>query len=270
MLAPVNGRDWQFITADSHTAERGPGGGTSPHGTPLEEPIPFLPPQASSHGKADTCLQSLQGKKRTQNLTVRAWFKVSAIERGTTCCHSHLRDMGSFSRGCVPRTAPEQLQGGQRGSATGGATAVTPGDLVCLCLEENSPASPAPRDKVGVCCPPPPPASRQGKGGRETGDPEDIPLPEGFLGPGRAVGGPRLGKWYPAGPAASGGDAGLGCGPSTTRTRTAFALVISRGGEARQSFAPRLPGSHLPGAASLPRQPSEEVGEFPGRVLRPR
>lgn len=192
MLAPVNGRDWQFITADSHTAERGPGVGTSPHGTPLEEPIPFLPPhQASSHGKADACFQSLQGKKTipNQNLRVRAWFKVSAVrERGNLLSQPPTgHGLGSFSRGCVPRTAPEQLQGGQRGSATGGAAAVTPGDLVCLCLEENSPASPAARDKVGVCCLPPPPASRQGEGGRRAAARTSrgrriFPFPKGFWG----------------------------------------------------------------------------------------
>lgn len=87
MLTPVNGSDWQFITADSHSAECGPGRGTSPPGTLLEEIIPFVPSQASSPGKAATCLQSVQGEnKRT---TVRAWLGVSAAEAGTTRCHSH-------------------------------------------------------------------------------------------------------------------------------------------------------------------------------------
>ncbi|KAL2301885.1 hypothetical protein Nmel_011286, partial [Mimus melanotis] len=151
MLAPVNGRDWQFITADSHTAERGPGGGTSPHGIPLEEPIPFLPSQASSHGKADTCLQSFQGKKKQTKPKPNGASVVQSVrdrDRDNLLSQPPTgHGLGSFSRGRVPWTAPGRLQGEQRGSATRGDTAEAPGDLVCLCLEENSPASPAARGK---------------------------------------------------------------------------------------------------------------------------
>lgn len=161
-----------------------------------------------------------------------------------------------------------EAQGGQRGSDTGGDTAVTPEALVCLCLAGNSPASPAARDKVGVCCPPDPPASRQGSGGRrwQPGDPGAAGYSPSRVvpGPGRA----SLGKWYPAGPGAPGGDAGLGSGPSTPRTRTAFALVVARGGRGSQSAAPRPPARTC--RAQHPFGGSPGRRRVPGRVLRPR
>lgn len=95
--------------------------------------------------------------------------------------------LSSFRCENAPRTVPGRLQGGQRGSATRGDTAEARGDLVRLCLEENSPASPAARDKVGVCCPPPPPASRQGSGGtgaahRRSRGRRIFPFPKGSRG----------------------------------------------------------------------------------------
>ncbi|XP_017599096.1 PREDICTED: uncharacterized protein LOC108448992 [Corvus brachyrhynchos] len=150
MLAPVNGRDWQFITADSHTVERGPGGGTSPRGTPLEEPIPSSLPKHPPTGKEIRVCRASKGKNQTNPKPNSASVVRSVRGRDR---HNLLSQpptghgLGSFRRGRVPRTAPGQLQAGQRGSATRGDTAVAPGDLVRLCLEENSPASPAARDK---------------------------------------------------------------------------------------------------------------------------
>lgn len=99
---------------------------------------------------------------------------------------------------------------------------------------------------------------------RHTGDPEAAGYSPSRRAPGACLWVGRLGKWYPAGPAASGGDAGLGCGPSTPRTRTAFALVISRGG---RGSAERCSAAPCPAARTC-RRSIPAVGAWRRRVSR--
>lgn len=186
--------------------------------------------------------------KPTQNLTVRAWFEVSAVDRDNLLSQPPTgHGLGSFSHGRVPRTAPGQLQAGQRGSATRGDTAVAPGDLVCLCSEENSPASPAARDKVGVCCPPPPPASRQGSGGRRAADRRSrgrrlFPFPKGSWGLAALCGWAALESGTRPGQPRRAEMQDSGAVPAPRGHAQPLLWLFLAGGEARQRVAPRPPG----------------------------
>lgn len=225
MLAPVNGSDRQFITADSHTAERGPGsggGGGSPPDTPLEETNPFLPTPG--------ILSRESGYVFAEPLSAGGKPRASVIR----CARGRDRDSGlsqpptgrGVGRGGVPRPAPGWQprpcppQAGERGSATRGDTAVAPGGTgaagVSLVTGKSSRFGCSPRQ--GGCSLPTAPCLPAVGGARwqeerRTGHPEageDSPSRR-VTGawPGCGVASP-LGKRYQAGPAPSGADVGLG------------------------------------------------------------
>lgn len=123
----------------------------------------FLPPQASSHGKADTCLQSLQGEKKKPNQTKTN--SASAVQSVRDRDRDNLlsqpptgHGLGSSSPGRVPQ-----------GSCKGGSGALPP----CAGRRKFLLFACSPR-QGGLCCPPPPPAAAReaGAGERQTGDPE--------------------------------------------------------------------------------------------------
>lgn len=163
MLAPVNGSDWQFITADSHTAQRGLGGHV-PLAAPWRKPSPSSLPRYPHPGKR---LRVRGASKRVGGWgiqTVRAWLAVSVAETKMTGCHSHSLGVGWATVAVALRWGGRSgldLGRGGRWRASGALSpAGTPlwlrGGLGCLRLQRNPPASAAARGKVGVRCPPSP------------------------------------------------------------------------------------------------------------------
>lgn len=233
MLAPVNGSDRQFITADSHTAERGPGrggGGGSPPGTPLEETNPFLPtPGILSRESGYVFAEPLRPGGKTPCERDSVCPRQRQGQRVVTATHGAWGGPWWCPPPCAGVAAPALSPAGWGaglchprghccGSGRDGGGWGVPGygEILPLRLQ--------PATRWVSAAHRPLPASRRGgtmAGERRTGHPEaggDSPSRR-VTGawPGCGVG-PPLGKRYPAGPAPSGADAGLGWQPADTHS----------------------------------------------------
>lgn len=275
MLAPVNGRDWQFITADSHTAERGPGGGTSPRGTPLEEPIPSSLPKHPPTGKQISVCRASKGKKQT-NPKPNSASVVRSI-RGRQGQPAVTATYGTWAGQLQPWTCSPDCA---RAAASGAAGLCHPrghcsgsrGPCVPLFRRKFSRFACSPRQ--GGCLLPatsscqPSGKRRQESGRQEIPRPQVIPLPEGFLGPGRAVGGPPW-KVVPG----RAGRVGRRCRTRVRSQHPADTHSLCFGYFSREARLGRellLALRAAPAGRSIPSVGALGGGGFPGRVLRPR
>lgn len=229
-------------------------------------PSPSILPRESRYVFAEPP----KGENQTepnQNLTARAWFKVSATETGTTCCHSHLRDTGQAA------SAVEVFPGLRQRSCKGAAGLCHPRGH---CGGSREPCAPLFRRKFSRFARSPrqggcllPTASSCQPSGKESGRqeiprPREIPLPEGLPGPGRAASqsGTRPGRPRPAAMR----DSGAAPAPADTHSLR-FACFSRRERLGRALLFALRPA---PAGRSIPSAGALGGGGFPDRVLRPR